>query len=188
MMELDDLLEILEIDSVSDFSFFEHFAELVESEEDIPLEVISQLFDEVDNDILTELTEGYFEDILKYIPDDAVDFYTLLTTIGQTLASLAGNVDGENGDLFAEEFFKFRNWYTFDSEVHCVQISDDVEVECTISQALTLYRLENLNDEEYRYDFDDCLDYPLDEYIVNIASLSEDDIEADDSYDDIDDE
>ncbi len=187
-MELEDLLQILEIENVSDFSFFEHYAELVETEEDIPVDVISQLFDEVDNDVLTELTEGYFEDILKYIPDDAVEFYTLLSTIGQTLTSLAANADTDNSTLYTEEFYKFRNWYTFDSEVHCVLISDDNEIECTISQALTLYRLENLNDEEYRYDFTDCLDYPMDEYIVNIASLSGDDIDPEESYDDVDDD
>ena len=187
-MQLEDLLEILEIDSISDFSFFEHYAELVETEEDIPLDIIIQLFSEVDKDILTELTEGYFDDILKYIPDDAVEFHTLLTTIGQTLSSLASNVDNENGELYSEEFYKFRNWYTFDSEVNCVQIIDNTEVECTIGQALTLYRLENLNEEEYRYDFTDCLDYPLDEYIVNVASLSGDDTDEDESFDDIDDE
>ena len=187
-MEIEGLLEILEIESVSDFSFFEHYAELVESEEDIPIEIISLLFNDVDNDILTELNEGYFEDILKYIPDDAIDFYTLLSSIGQTLTSIAGNADVENPNLFTDEFFKFRNWYTFDSEVHCVQISDKTEIECTISQALTLYRLENLNDEQYLYDFTDCLDYPMDEYIVSISALSGDDNDDDEPFDDIDDE
>jgi hypothetical protein len=186
-MELEDILNILEIDEISDFSFFEHYAELVETEEDIPLELLAQFLDDIDSDVLTELTEGYFEDILKYIPDDAVDFYTLLSTIGQTLVSLAGSDDLDNSSIYAEEFYKFRNWYTFDSEVHCTQISNNTIVECTISQALTLYRLENLNEEEYEYDFSDCLDYSLDEYIVNVASLSDDDIEADEPYDDIDD-
>lgn len=186
-MEIEDLLQILEIESVSDFSFFEHYAELVESEEDIPIEIIGQLFDDIDNDVLTELTEGYFEDVLKYIPDDAIDFYTLLSTIGQTLTSLAANPDIENSTPYTEEFYKFRSWYTFDSEVHCIQVSDKNEIECTISQALTLYRLENLNDEVYEYDFSDCLDYPMDEYIVNLADLSGDEINDEDSFDDVDD-
>lgn len=185
-MELEELLNILEIETIADFSFFEHYAELVETEEDIPLDVLIQLFDEVDSDVLTELTEGYFEDILKYIPDDAVEFFTLLTSIGQTLTSIASNSESDNHhEVYAEEFLKFKNWYTFDSEVHCVNISDDTETECTISQALTLYRLENLNEEEYRYDFSDVLDYPLDEYIVNVSSLSD---ETDDEpYYDIED-
>lgn len=187
-MELEELLEILEIDTVSDFSFFEHYAELVENENDISLDVITQLFEDVDQDVLTELTEGYFEDILKFIPDDAVDFFTILSTIGQTLTSIASNSDLDNNhELYAEEFFKFRNWYSFDSEVHCVLVSDNSEIECTISQALTLYRAENLNEEEYYYDFSDVLDYPLDEYIVNISSLSGDEIEDDEPYDDVDD-
>ena len=187
-MELDALLEILEIDTTADFSFFEHYAELVETEEDIPLDVLIQLFSEVDADVLTELTEGYFEDILKYVPDDATEFFTLFTQIGQTLSSIATNVENDNNDeLYAEEFYKFRNWYTFDSEVHCIQISDDTEIDCPVSQALTLYRLENLNEEEYKYDFSDVLDYPLDEYIVNVSSLGNDET-LDEPSDDIDNE
>ena len=183
-MELDELLEIIEIDTTADFSFFEHYAELVETEEDIPLEILIQLFSEVDADVLTELTEGYFEDVLKYVPDDATEFYTLLTQIGQTLASVASSIQSDdNHEVYAEEFYKFRNWYTFDSEVHCVKISDDTEVDCPISQALTLFRLENLNEEEYRYDFSDVLDYPLDEYIVNVSSLGGDET-FDEPFDD----
>lgn len=187
-MELDELLEILEIDAIADFSFFEHYAELVESEEDIPFDVIAQLLDGVDSDVLTELTEGYFEDIIKYIPDNATDFYTLLSNIGQTLTSIASNPDEDNPDLYAEEFFKFRNWYSFESEVHCTSLSDESIINCTVSQALTLYRLENLNEEEYDYDFTDVLDYPLEEYIVNISSLATEEMSGEDAFDDIDDE
>ncbi|MDR1953476.1 MAG: hypothetical protein LBQ21_03230 [Clostridiales Family XIII bacterium] len=178
-MELEELLAILEIDAPQELSYFEQYAELVENETEIPLDVFSQLFEEADKDVLAELTEGYFEDILRYIPEDAMDFYTLLSSIGQALLGLASTMDTEgNRQLFSEEFYKFRNWYSFDSEVECTKLSDDSETIVPIAQALALYRAEHLSDDEYRYDFSGVLDYPIDEYIVPISALNDDDEES----------
>jgi hypothetical protein len=178
-MELEELLEMLEIDSPQGLSYFEQYAELVENETDIPFDVFAQLFEEADKDVLAELTEGYFEDILKYVPEDSMEFYTLLSSIGKALLGLASTMDTEgNRQIFTEEFYKFRNWYSIDSEVECTKLSDDSETILPVSQALALYRAEHLTDDEYRYDFSGVLDYPLDEYIVPAAALSEDEDES----------
>jgi hypothetical protein len=175
-MELNEILELLEIESPQDLNYFEQYAELVENKADISLDTFIQLFEETDKDVLAELTEGYFEDILRYIPEDAADFFALLSSIGQALLGLASAADAEgNLHLFAEEFHKFRNWYSFDSEVECTKLSDDSELIIPVAQALTLYRAEHLNDDEYRYDFSGVLDYPLDEYIVPVSGLGSDD-------------
>ncbi|MDR1028179.1 MAG: hypothetical protein LBL63_02035 [Clostridiales Family XIII bacterium] len=177
-MELNELLKLLDIDSPQDLIYFEQYAELVENEEEISLDTLARLFEEADKDVVAELTEGYFEDILRYIPEDASEFYALLSSIGQNLLGLASMLDAEgNRQIYTEEFHKFRNWYGFDSEVTCTKLSDDVETILPAAQALSLYRAEHLNDDEYSYDFSGVLDYPLDEYIVPISGLDDDDDE-----------
>ena len=41
-----------------------------------------------------------------------------------------------------------------------------------LRDALTLLRLEKLGEEEYSYDFSECLDYELEDYIMSFADLA----------------
>jgi len=174
-MDFDELMELLEIESPSEFVYFEQFAELIESDADIPLETFTELFSEIESGILSELTESYFEDLLKFVPDDETELYTLLETIGTTMSSLAAGVDQEDAEhVYAEEFFKFRNWYLYDGRVLCEDRTANTEVEYSVMEALTNYRLQSLGDGDYSYDFSEALDYPLDEYIVSLATLTTD--------------
>ena len=64
--------------------------------------------------------------------------------------------------------------YIFDSAVHLKRLSDNVKRNDTVFEALSLFRLEKLNEDQYRYDFSDCLDYEIDEYSISIdAKLDE---------------
>ena len=177
-MDLDELLALLEIDTPDELVFFEQFAELMEDPHDIPFETLMALAEGMDNEVLSELVEGYFEDILKFVPDDDDDLYTLLTNIGTTLSALALNKEDDADRIFAEELYKFRSWYLFDHCVLCTNISEGTEREVTVIEALTNYRVQNFTDEDFLFDFSEALDYPLEEYIVSINSL------LDDSYDD----
>ncbi|MDR3306023.1 MAG: hypothetical protein LBS85_08400 [Clostridiales Family XIII bacterium] len=181
-MNYDDLLELLELETPSELVYFEQYAELAECGEDISVEALSALAAGIEADILTELTEGYFEDMLKFVPDDEVDLYTLLSAISATLSTLAQNEDEESARLYADELFKFRAWYLFDGRVRCTDISEGTESEMTVMEALTNYRLQNFIEDDYHYDFSDALDYPLDEYIVSLSSIIEDDYGDGDTY------
>ena len=64
-MDLNELFEIVDIDSTEDFKYFDNFAALMESDEYIPGEVMYELFAEVDTGVLSELTDNYFEDIME---------------------------------------------------------------------------------------------------------------------------
>jgi hypothetical protein len=186
-MDLDALLKLLEIDSPQDFTYFEQFAELAESDEDIPLDTLASLFSEVDKDALAELIDAYFEDVLNNIPDESSDIYTLLTTIGKALMGLAQTEELEEAHgRFAEEFDKFRTWYTNESEVHCINKDDNSELDLPVLQAMALFRAEHLNNEEYSYDFSEALDYPIDEYIVPLDVLEMSEAEDEDDYSDND--
>lgn len=179
-MDFDELLELLEIESADEFGYFEHFSALIECDEEIPYEPFFKMLAEIDSETLVDLTDNYFEDILQGMPDDGVDIYTLFDTIRQALLGLARNSSSrEERVLYVDELYKFRNWYIFESVVHCRRLKDNVKKNVTLSEALSMYRLEKLNEEQYSYDFSDSLDYDIDEYSISF------DAELDEEYEEI---
>ncbi len=174
-MDFDKLLELLEINSSDEFAYFEHFAALIEFDKEIPYEPFYRILSEVDSDTLADLTDTYFEDVLQGMPEDAIEIYTLMSTTRQALVGLARNAAAHDERIaYVDELYKFRSWYIFDSIVHLKRLSDRVRRDVTVSEALSVYRLEKLNEEQYRYDFSDCLDYEIDEYSISLdARLDE---------------
>lgn len=185
-MKIEDVLELLEIDSPDEFEYFEHLAELIECPEEISYDAFYAVLNEVDPTTLTDLLDSYFEDLFNGIPDDATDFFTLMTTIHQALIGLCQASEfKEHRHFFVDELFRFRNWYTFDSVVHCHDLSDGLTVDIPIVEALALYRLEKLGEKKYSYDFFDCMDYQLEEYTHTLSSITGLlDIEMDEETDD----
>jgi len=72
-MNLEELLDLLEIDTPEDFGYFEHFATLIECDEEIPYEVIFKVLSEVDSETLVDIVDNYFEDILQGMPADRLE-------------------------------------------------------------------------------------------------------------------
>jgi hypothetical protein len=186
-MEYEDILSLLDIGSGKDIVYVEQYAELVECEEYISPEALAQLFEESDGDALAELTDSYFDELLESAPDDEAELYTLLQTIGRALTGLALIPDHDEATAnYADEFLRFRTWFTFESEVRCEKIDPEGgegEVIVPLMHALAMYRSQHLSDEEYCYDFSDALDYPIDEYALTLEALGEDEEEP---YDDRD--
>jgi len=179
-VDREELYELLDIDSPADFEYFENLAALLECDEYIEYEDIYALMEGVDKETFSGLVDNYFEEITDFIPGDAAELYTLLDKVKLSLMGLAKSCDEE--DLIthlAEEVDRFRKWYSMDSVVICTSILTDREEEKTLRDAIVLARLEGLDGEKYTYDFSDCLDYHLDEYIMSFgdivaASLEED--------------
>ena len=170
-MDLNELFEIVDIESAEDFKYFDNFAALMESDDYIPAEVMYELFAEVDTDVLSELTDNYFEDIMEGVPEEEAELFTLLDNIKRVLKGYAENTDDEISIvLFTDEVSRFRNWYNFDTDVECQSRKDGSTRTVPVREALVLYRIEKLRADEYMYDFSECLDYPLDEYVVSFTS------------------
>lgn len=170
-MDLNELFEIVDIESAEDFKYFDNFAALMESDDYIPVEVMYELFAEVDTDVLSELTDNYFEDIMEGVPEEEAELFTLLDNIKRVLKGYAENTDDERSIvLFTDEVSRFRNWYNFDTDVECQSRKDGSTRTVPVREALVLYRIEKLRADEYMYDFSECLDYPLDEYVVSFTS------------------
>lgn len=191
-MKLEELLEILDIEEPEEFKFFENFADLIEYEGDIQFDALYSLIKKVDMVTLGEFIETYFDDLLEGIPEeDGIDAYTFLTSVKMMLLGLAESIataeeDEERDELpvFVEELYKFRNWFTRDSIVHMTNQKDPAIITVPLLEAIIAYRIEKLNEEEYSYNFEDCIPYEIDEYMVSFASalaeLDEDDEEEDD--------
>ena len=170
-MDLNELFEIVDIESAEDFKYFDNFAALMESDDYIPAEVMYELFAEVDTDVLSELTDNYFEDIMEGVPEEEAELFTLLDNIKRVLKGYAENTDDERSIvLFTDEVSRFRDWYNFDTDVECQSRKDGSTRTVPVRDALVLYRIEKLRADEYMYDFSECLDYPLDEYVVSFTS------------------
>lgn len=183
-MEFEELLAYLNIDAPEDFEYFEHLADLIELEQAIDYDAFYQLLSQVSAEKMQELLRNYFSDITENMPDTTVEIHTLMAEIRRCLAGLARQMDTEDGRrAFIDELFRFRNWYAMDGEVVVKHMDSGKRSRVSVSEALALYRLEALNGDAYDYDFDDCLDYQLDEYSMSIneamSSLYEDDAPLD---------
>lgn len=172
-MDLNELMEMLEIDEPSEFEYFENLADLIECDETIPEETLFQLFSQTDPKTVADLIHNYFEDMLEAMPESSTDMITLLENIKRSLIGLLQTSDEESLlRHFVEELFRFKTWFCFESEVGCKSLSDGEEKVLSLRDALVLSRLEKMEEDEYQYDFEDCLKYEIDEYIMSFADLA----------------
>ena len=125
-MDLKELLEYLDIDSPEDLEYFENMADMMESDEEIPVETLKELFSDADMEQVSGIISEYFEDILEHVPDEAAEIYSLLNTVRLSLAGMAKNIDDDDEMFtFAEEFERVHQWYAMDSVVKCTRIEGE---------------------------------------------------------------
>lgn len=174
-MNLQELYDLLEIEHSSEFQYFENFADIIETDEEIPYETLYLLVKELDYSILSELINEYFEELQNGIPDEETDMYLLLNNIGLSLAGMSKNMEeDEDIVLFTEELDKFKRYYTAESKVLIRKKgSNDVFKEVSLSEALTISRMEKLTKEYYEYDFSNALEYELTDYVMSFKDIIE---------------
>lgn len=175
-MDRDELFALLDIESGSQFEYFENFADFVESDCAISDDAVYELMREVDLKTFAELCESYFYDALESVPGDQIDVYNLLENIKRALVGLseAAGKDEEHACLkLADEFNRFRLWYSQESAVECRNLATDEVLIVPVRDSLATARLEKLEGSEYTYDFSKALEYQLEEYIMTYADLVE---------------
>jgi hypothetical protein len=185
-MDLNELMEMLEIDEPSEFEYFENLADLIESDEAIPEETLFQLFSQTDHKTVAELIHNYFDDMLEAMPESSTEMFTLLENIKRSLIGLLQTSEEESLlRHFVEELFRFKTWFCFESEVGCKSLSGGEEKSLPLRDALILSRLEKMEEDEFQYDFEDCLKYEIDEYIMSFADLAIEEEEEDEEKTDL---
>lgn len=183
-MDKQEFYNQLDIDEVEDFQYFENLALLLESDDDIDFSLIAELIAEVDKDVLAELIDNYFNEILEFVPGSETEIFTFLDNIKRSLIGMARNPEDETVvTKLAEEIDRFRKWYSIDSVVYCTKVGETTEEINTVRDALVLSRLEKLGEDKYEYTFSEALDYPLDEYVMSFADMIM--LSDDDDYEDV---
>ena len=173
-MNYEELIEYLDLEDGSELEYFEAMADMIESEEYIEMEAMYRLFEEADKTMIEELLNDYFEDILDGLPDNSGEIFSLLHQIKLSLTGLiAGAEDDSDLRRFTDEFHKFRNWYSQDSEVELTPDCGGAPLYHSVRDAITASRVEKLGGEKYSYDFENALDYQLDSYTVPFSDLAQ---------------
>jgi len=171
-MDFEELLEYLDLENGAQFEYFEAMADLVECEEYIEPEAIYALFDQADKTMIEELINDYFEDILDGLPENSGEIFSLLHQIEMSFKGMVSNIqDKDDLRKFADEFYRFINWYSHESEVELTPLGEGIAYCSNVRDAITAARLEKLGGEKYRYDFENSLDYELDSYVMSFADL-----------------
>ncbi len=165
-----ELYKKLDIDKPEEFLFFENLSALIEEENYIEEELISELFCAVDKKLLTEFSEMYFENILKYIPDEETDLYITFDSIGRSLiGSIDEDMTTEDIDSLASEFARFRKWFAIDYLVFDRFSNSNISVRDAVYNILAAKFLGDKTD----YDFGRACDYPLEKYEVRLSGVVE---------------
>ncbi len=172
-MNTEELYNYLDIEEPEDFQYFENLALLFECEDEIKYDDLYFLLKNADRKTLAVLIDDYFEELSDFFPEDDTDFYLLMDKIRLSLKGLALGGDEENViSNLTEEIDRFRQWYSVSSEVICSAVDMGEERTETVRDAIALARLEKLGGEKFLYDFRNCEDYPLDEYIMSFADVA----------------
>ncbi len=184
-----ELTEYLEIEDGSQLHYFEEMADLIESDEHIDHDALQTLFSEVDRDIAASLLDDYFNDITSGLPEEQSELFSLLDQIRMELTGIIRNISEDDPEPFlhfTDRFYRFRNWYVYDTEVSVLErdVSDggsDREYIQSVRDAIATARAGKISGDEYAFDFSTALDYDIDYYAMSFSDLI-------DSSDEIDEE
>lgn len=154
--------------------YFDQFAALMETEAEIDYDMFVELLMMMETETLKEVLSSFFEDMIKGIPDDNTDLYSAVQTVKDALLSLSALGQGRGFGFFADELFKFREWYRTPEIVVCRSESGGDKKLTAPYEALILFREEKLSGEKYSYDFSSAMPQSPDEYALDLlAEMSE---------------
>lgn len=174
-MKKEEFYELLDIEGPEDFQYFENLAAFLECDEEAEFEDVAGLFTAVDKDTLAQLADNYFEEITDFIPDNQTEIYTIFENVRRAIVGMCRNCeDDENLTAkLSEELERFRSWYSRESKAYCTDLSTMEETQMPLRDALVASRIEGIegNTNKYQYDFSECMEYPLDEYIVSLGDM-----------------
>ena len=171
-MTYKELYELIDIDSPSDFQYFENLAAYLECDEELSYEDVAELVKNVDKATLAQLIGDYFEEITDFLPESETELYTIFDTVRRSLTGMSKSCDDETTvTKLTDELERFRQWYSIESRAFLTDMGTADEEEMTLRDALICARVEALEGNKYQYDFSECSDYPLDEYIVSFGDM-----------------
>jgi hypothetical protein len=174
-MKIEEFYDLLDIESVDEFKYYENLANLLEADEHIDSDLIGPLVREVDRELLHELMYSFFDEFLEMIPDTFTDLFVTVETIKRSITGkIAAEMEESDIDDLTDAIMTFRKWYVTDKLVIDRNTADELSVrDAMYNMTASKYTVEDAD-----YDFRAALEYDADTYSVDLAELLE--IEQDD--------
>ena len=91
-MNREQFYELLDIESAEDFQYFENLAAFFECEEELDYEDIAALFGAVDQAVLAELIDEYFEEITNFVPGSETEVFSIFENVRRALVGQGGGL------------------------------------------------------------------------------------------------
>ena len=180
---LEDILYELDIQSEEDFKYFEQFAALMEDSIEMDYDTFAEIMMIPGSEELTDMTSSFFEDLIRGIPDDNTDLYSVIQSFKDVLLNLAEHTSGRGRGFYADELYRLREWYQTPDLIQCTPEGGGATQTMSPCEAMMLFREEKLSGQKYLYDFSAGMPEEPDPYLHDVMSeLSEDDYT--DNYDD----
>jgi len=168
-----ELIDYLELENGSQLQYFEEMADLIESDEPIEHEALMQLFGEAQTETVAGLLEEYFQDVTGGIPEEYSDMFALMDRIRLELTGTIRGASAEDPDSirdFTDRFYRFRNWYVYDTEVSVLENASREYIQ-SVRDAIATARAGQFSGGEYAFDFSPALDYEIDYYAMSFSDL-----------------
>ena len=169
-----ELMQIIDIESGAEFTYFENLASVIESDEDITADALFQVLSEVDMHVLAELVESYFYDIMEHMPED-VDVYNMLEAEKRNLIAMceaAGRAEEGGFNKLADELQRFQEYFSLQKNCEIIDNEKGVSAEASLRDAIYDYRIARMGKENKDYSISGAADYEISEYIVSLGDLS----------------
>ena len=94
-MTKQELYELIDIDSPSDFQYFENLAAFLECDEELEYEDVAALIKDVEKDTLAQLIGDYFEEMSDFLPESETELYTIFDNVRRSLAGMSKSCDDD---------------------------------------------------------------------------------------------
>ena len=173
-MTKEELMQIIDIEEGSEFTYFENFAAIMETDAKVTADAVFAVLSDVDMHTFAELAESYFYDIMEHMPDD-VDVYNMLEAEKRNLISMAESVGREEeGSLskLSDEIERFREHFSATNNCEIINNEEGKTTMVCLRDAIYDYRISKLGKDNRDYDISGASDYEISEYIVSLGDLS----------------
>lgn len=146
-MTKEEFYQILDIDAIDDFEYYENISNLMEDDNYIELDLIENLIMNLDKELISELVTGFFTELEKIIPihdsELAFGFDVMNTHLESCFQS-----DEYKEENIAKGIFDFRKWFVLDKYV--VEDNNQISIKDAIYN-IKSSKLLNLKPKEYEF-------------------------------------
>jgi len=169
-MDREELYRELDIESPEEFEYFEQYATLLECLDEIEYDDFYQALSMAKADSMAEITENYFTELEKNLPDGHDEIYEIIENVFTNLKLIVGDIDSAEDSRreFIQKLFTFHEWYTkpdgalFDNRA------------CSVVEAIFEFRAQKLDNSKHDYSFENSMDYQFDYVSMPVGGYYED--------------